>query len=163
MVETFYICFNYYVIAQQLPRPYLCHSNEPLPNYCNSLDLLCVMLYWHCVCDADNGVAVSVNDIIIKLVATTLKVNTVHRLVIQHVNVLEQYILYTNHLIYIYTKHNALVPACVFMYVCVRESLHGCVCVCVYVLMEGLHVCTCVGRGGGLLEYGVLGIIIYRV
>ena len=22
------------------------------------------MLHWHCVCDADNGVAVSVNDII---------------------------------------------------------------------------------------------------
>ena len=28
-----------------------------------------------CACDADNGVAVSMNDIIIKLVATTLKVS----------------------------------------------------------------------------------------
>ena len=55
---------------------------------------LCVMLHWHCVCDADNGVAVSVNDIIIKLVATTLKVSTVHRLFIQHVSILERY---TNH------------------------------------------------------------------
>ena len=41
------------------------------------LTFLCVMLHWHCVCDAGNGVAVSVNDIIIKLVATTLKVSTV--------------------------------------------------------------------------------------
>ena len=62
---------------------------------CTSLHLpLCVMLHWHCVCDTDNGVAVSVNDIIIKLVATTLKVSTVHRLFIQHVSILEQY---TNH------------------------------------------------------------------
>ena len=37
------------------------------------LTFLCVMLHWHCVCDAGNGVAVSVNDIIIKLVATTPK------------------------------------------------------------------------------------------
>ena len=44
------------------------------------------MLHWHCVCDAGNGVAVSVNDIIIKLVATTLKVSTVHRLLIEHVH-----------------------------------------------------------------------------
>ena len=63
------------------------------------LTFLCVMLHWHCVCDAGNGVAVSVNDIIIKLVATTLKVSTVHtfmcmnvRLFIQHVSILEQYI-----------------------------------------------------------------------
>ena len=28
------IYFNCYVIAQQLPRPYLCRSNEPLPKYC---------------------------------------------------------------------------------------------------------------------------------
>ena len=27
------ICFNCYVIAQHLPRSYLCHNNEPLPNY----------------------------------------------------------------------------------------------------------------------------------
>ena len=26
-----------YVIAQQLPRPYLCHKNEPLPNYAQML------------------------------------------------------------------------------------------------------------------------------
>ena len=58
------------------------------------LTFLCVMLHWHCVCDADNGVAVSVNDIIIKLVATTLKVSTVHRSFIQDVSILEQY---TNH------------------------------------------------------------------
>ena len=56
---------------------------------------LCVMLHWCCVCDADNGVAVSVNDIIIKLVATTLKVSTVHRLFIQHASILEQYIDYS--------------------------------------------------------------------
>ena len=43
----------------------------------------------------------------------------------------------------LYTNHNALVPACVFMYICVRESLH--VCVCVYVLMEGLCVCMYMG------------------
>ena len=41
--------------------------------------------------------AVSVNDIIIKLVATTLKVSTVHRLFVQHVSILEQYT-------YIYTR-----------------------------------------------------------
>ena len=35
--------------------------------------------------------------------------------------------------------------------------------VCVYVLMEGLHVRMCVCVGGGLMEYGVLSIIIYRV
>ena len=34
-VEASYIsiCFNCYVIAQQLPHPYLCRSNGPLPNY----------------------------------------------------------------------------------------------------------------------------------
>ena len=53
------------------------------------------MLHWHCVCDAGNGVALSVNDIIIKLVATTLKVSTVHRLFVQHVSILEQYIDYS--------------------------------------------------------------------
>ena len=53
------------------------------------------MLHWHCVCDADNGVAVSVNDIIIKLVATTLKVSTVHRLFIQQASILEQYTDYS--------------------------------------------------------------------
>ena len=26
----------------------------------------------------------------------------------------------------LYTNHNALVSACVFMYICVRESLHVC-------------------------------------
>ena len=55
------------------------------------------MLHWHCVCDAGNGVALSVNDIIIKLVATTLKVSTVHRLFIQHASILEQYIDTTVH------------------------------------------------------------------
>ena len=62
--------------------------------YVTPLTFHCVMLHCHCVCDADNGVAVSVNDIIIKLVATTLKVSTVHRLFIQHVSILERY---TNH------------------------------------------------------------------
>ena len=38
-----------------------------------SLDLpLCHVALALCACDAGNGVAVSVNDIIIKLVATTL-------------------------------------------------------------------------------------------
>ena len=46
---------------------YMCYVMCVLP-----LTFLCVMLHWHCVCDAGNGVAVSVNDIIIKLVATTL-------------------------------------------------------------------------------------------
>ena len=61
---------------------------------CTSLDLpLChvALALCVCVCDAGNGVAVSVNDIIIKLVATTLKVSTVHRLSIQHASILEQY------------------------------------------------------------------------
>ena len=82
------------------------------------LTFLCVVLHWHCVCDAGNGVAVSVNDIIIKLVATTLKVSTVHTLAIrtlfiQHVNVLEQY-----------SKHSA----CMHMYMCIYvyecEAIH---------------------------------------
>ena len=77
------------------------------------LTLLCVMLHWHCVCGAGNGVAVSVNDIIIKLVATTLKVSTVHRLFIQHASILEQY---TNP------------SACMHMYICIYvyecEAIH---------------------------------------
>ena len=59
------------------------------------LTFLCVMLHWHCVCDAGNGVAVSVNDIIIKSVATTLKVSTVHRLFVQHASILERYTDYS--------------------------------------------------------------------
>ena len=63
---------------------------------CTSLDLpLCHVALALCVCDAGNGVAVSVNDIIIKLVATTLKVSTVHRLCIQHASILEQYTDYS--------------------------------------------------------------------
>ena len=76
------------------------------------------MLHWHCVCDAGNGVAVSVNDIIIKVVATTLKVSTVHRLFIQHVNVLEQY-----------TNHSTCMHA--HMCICVHECERGFVCACV--------------------------------
>ena len=68
------------------------------------LTFFCDMLHWHCFCDAGNGVAVSVNDIIIKLVATTLKVSTVHRLFIHHVSILEQY---TNH------------STCMHMYMCI--------------------------------------------
>ena len=49
------------------------------------LTFLCVMLHWHCVCDAGNGVAVSVNDIIIKLVATILKVSTVIHTACKHI------------------------------------------------------------------------------
>ena len=66
-----------------------------------------------CVCDAGNGGAGSVNDIIIKLVATTLKVSTVHRLFMQRVNVLEQY-----------TNHSTCMHMymCVFMYVLECES-----------------------------------------
>ena len=51
-------------IVLWLPWPSIIH--------CNSLDLPLCHLHWHCVCDVGNGVAVSVNDIIIKLVATTL-------------------------------------------------------------------------------------------
>ena len=65
------------------------------------------MLHWHCVCDAGNGVAVSVNDII-KLVATTLKVSTVHRLFIQHASILEQYTNYST---------------CMHMYMCIYVSV----------------------------------------
>ena len=73
------------------------------------------MLHWHCVCDADNGVAVSVNDIIIKLVATTLKVNTVHR---------PRIYVHTacKHLGYSYS-----IQACMHTYVYV----HVYICVCV--------------------------------
>ena len=60
------------------------------------------MLHWHCVRDAGNGVAVSVNDIIIKLVATTE--GQYCRLFIQDVSILEQY---TNH------------STCMHMYMCI--------------------------------------------
>ena len=95
------------------------------------------MLHWYCVCDAGNGVAVSVNDIIIKLVAITLKVNTVHRLVIQHVNILEQYTDYST------CMH-------MYMHAYIRVYIRKCLSVRV-----GLRVC---GGGGGerrLVECGV--------
>ena len=78
------------------------------------------MLHWHCVCDAGNGVSVSVNDIIIKLVATTPNVSTVHRLFIQQASILEQYTDYST---------------CMHTYMCIR------ICKCMSVRV-GLRVCV---------------------
>jgi len=63
----------------------LCYVYNVMP-VCMSLDLpLCHVALALCVCDAGNGVAVSVNDIIIKLVATTLKVSTVIHTACKHI------------------------------------------------------------------------------
>ena len=70
--DTFIYCTYIYTYTVHTYMFTLCYV-------CTSVDLpLCHVALALCVCDAGNAVAVSVNDIIIKLVATTLKVSTVH-------------------------------------------------------------------------------------